>query len=195
MGVNGLKKIRGFLLIFLVTGASSAFAAPETILKKRVSVEAVVVSSACSVSIDGGSGARSNQISFGQYNKSLRSGVLSRDFSIKLFERGATTPGCSAFLAGSGLVSLNFGYDSPGQLDAEGVVTTGVGSGVRILVSSTDSGEASSLAPITSSNKVIRYSTAFATRGVFGFNAQVKGLDRAKAGDYRGKLSVMVSYK
>ncbi|KAB1457259.1 hypothetical protein [Vibrio panuliri] len=183
------------LFLVLVTGANSVFAAPETILKKRVSVEAVVVSSTCSVSIDGGSGARNNQISFGQYNKSLRAGMLSRNYSIKLFERGSTTPGCSAFLVGSGLVSLNFGYNSPWQLDATGVVTTGVGSGVRILVSPTDVGEASSLAPITSSNKVIRYSTAFATRGVFGFNAQVTGLDRAKVGDYRGNLSVMVSYQ
>ncbi|WP_081251077.1 type 1 fimbrial protein [Aliivibrio fischeri] len=171
-----------------------AHATPEILLKSKLNIGGVVVGSACSVIVESGT-SRNGRIDFGQYNQELRIGGSSKLFSVKLFENNAGVPGCSAFLAGSGLVSLAFGDTSSKQLDEKGVITRGAGGNVRIAISSTDTGKVSNQRIITANNSVLKYPQEFASKGVFGFNAKVEGLDSAAAGRYQGSLSLVVSYK
>lgn len=183
-----------YLLLLMWLGTSIAYAAPEMLLKSRIHVEGIVVGSACSVVIESGT-SRSGVIDFGRYNKALRTGALNKLFSIKLFENKDTTPGCSAFLAGSELVTLTFGDRSTNQLDELGVITRGAGDSVRIAISSTDAGKVSNQSKITSKNMALTYPQDFAAKGVFGFNARVEQLEGATTGDYHGSLSLVVTYQ
>ena len=73
---------------------------------------------------------KDSRLVFGTFRKSTRTPVPPWDFTVRLYETGATVQGCSAFLAGQ-VATLNFGH--PGQLDAGGVVTRGVGDGIRVV--------------------------------------------------------------
>ena len=88
-----------------------------------------VVASTCHVVVDV-EGNKDSRLVFGTFRKSTRTPVPPRDFTVRLYETGATVQGCSAFLAGQ-VATLNFGH--PGQLDAGGVVTRGAGDGIRVV--------------------------------------------------------------
>ncbi|EOA8958781.1 fimbrial protein [Vibrio harveyi] len=179
------------ILLIGILSAASVYANTEVLFKHQFDISGVVVASSCSVTVESGTSKR-GLINFGQYNQSKSEGDLTQPFSVKLYEPGSSTPGCSAFWAGSRLVTLKFG--DQGQLDARGVVTRGAGDDIRIAITSTDR-EASNQDVISSKNSVLAYPQDFATKGVFGFSAKAEGLDSAMPGDYRGSLSLVVSYK
>lgn len=102
------------VLLFLVGRALSAV--------QRTIFSADTVASACHMIVDTDRSGSSGRLTFGTYRKSTAVPVLPADFTVCLYESGATVQGCSVFLAGR-VVTLDFG--NPGQLDAAGVVTRG----------------------------------------------------------------------
>lgn len=171
--------------------ATHVYASEIIVLRHQFNISGVVVASTCSVSVES-EGSQDGVINFGQYNQAKEEGGLTKPFSVKLYEIGASEPGCSAFLAGIGDVSLTFG--NQGQLDTKGVVTHGAGDNIRVAITAIDT-EASNHKVITSKNAKLTYPKIFSTKGVFNFNAKAEGLDAATLGDYRGSLSLVVSYK
>lgn len=119
-----MKKIKILFLLLLAGGGLSHASVQKTLFS------ADVVASACHVVVDA-DGTGSSRLTFGTYRKSSAAPVPPRDFTVRLYETGATVQGCSAFLAGQ-IATLNFG--NPGQLDGQGVVTRGAGDGIRIDV-------------------------------------------------------------
>lgn len=181
--------------VWLLSSLVSVAAYAESpLLKTTVSIDGIVVGSSCSVVVDNGV-SRSGVIDFGLYNTAMRSGPVDKPFQIKLYEKGSVDAGCSAFLAGSGLVTFSFGDKEAGQLDKQGVVTQGAGDGVRIAITSTDIGKVSSTQVVSSVMPKLTYPKDFASLGVFGFNARAVGLESASAGSYHGSLSLVVSYQ
>ncbi|ECG7009964.1 fimbrial protein, partial [Salmonella enterica subsp. enterica] len=114
------------LFLLLLAGGGLSHASVQKTL-----FSADVVASACHVVVDADSTGNSGRLTFGTYRKSTGASVPPRDFTVRLYETGATVQGCSAFLAGQ-IATLNFG--NPGQLDGQGVVTRGAGDGIRIDV-------------------------------------------------------------
>ncbi|WNI84230.1 fimbrial protein [Citrobacter portucalensis] len=157
---------------------------------QRVIFSADVVASACHVRVDA-DGAGNNLLTFGTYRKSTGAAVPPRDFTIRLFESGATVQGCSAFLAGQ-VATLQFG--NPGQLDAAGVVTQGAGEGIRVDIRATD-GQAGWRERITAGHAAVNYPVDFAARGQFRFTARPVFPADVKAGEYAGALSFVVTYQ
>lgn len=157
---------------------------------QRTIITADVVASACHVSV-GADGSGQNSITFDTYHKSSGERIQPREFTIRMYETGATVLGCSAFLSGK-QATLEFG--NPGQLDSGGVVTRGAGDGIRIEVSGKDS-QADYKGPITSDNRKINYPVDFAAKGQFRFKAQPLIPDNVKAGEYTGALSFIVTYQ
>lgn len=190
-GVNMKKR---YLILIGLLSMANAHAAQNVLLKKQISIAGTVVASSCSVSIETGT-SRVGFLDFGEYNQSSRSGGITKPFVVKLFENGATSPGCSAFYAGGEFVSIEFGDKGNQQLDERGVITKGAGDNIRIAITSTDTGKVSNQDAITSKNSILKYPRDFAVKGQFGFNAHANGLDVAKAGRYSGSLSLVVSYK
>ncbi|MGL5236688.1 MAG: fimbrial protein [Plesiomonas shigelloides] len=184
-----MRYIISILLIF-----SEGLFAAENIINTRTELEGTVVSSVCSIAIEGDRG-RLGVIDLGQYNQATHQGSGGKTFWLKLYEEGATLPGCDAFLAGGDKVTLTFGDKNLQQLDARGVITRGAGDGVRLRISSLDANNVSSVEPLTFIHQTLSYPTSFAAKGVFGFRVQPTGLNLAKAGVYQGELSVVVSYK
>lgn len=180
-----------YLALIGMLGFSQACDAQNIVLKHHFDISGVVVASTCSVSVES-NGSQNGVVDFGQYNQAKEKGGVTKSFSVKLYENGASKPGCSAFYAGIGDISLAFG--NQGQLDRKGVVTHGAGNGIRIAITATDS-EASNHKVITSDNSKIMYPKEFSTKGIFNFSAKTEGLDVAKPGDYHGALSLVVSYK
>lgn len=123
-----MKKIKILFLLLLAGGGLSHASVQKTLFS------ADVVASACHVVVDA-DGTGSSRLTFGTYRKSSAAPVPPRDFTVRLYETGATVQGCSAFLAGQ-IATLNFG--NPGQLDGQGVVTRGAGDGIRIDVRAAD---------------------------------------------------------
>lgn len=123
-----MKKIKIFYLLLLAGGGLSHASV------QKILFSADVVASACHVVVDA-DGTGSSRLTFGTYRKSSAAPVSPRDFTVRLYETGATVQGCSAFLAGQ-IATLNFG--NPGQLDGQGVVTRGAGDGIRIDVRAAD---------------------------------------------------------
>ncbi|OIN26561.1 type 1 fimbrial protein [Vibrio mediterranei] len=188
--------MKNMLPILFVILSSNCFAA--SLISAKTNISGHVVASVCTITISDGSARSLSEgvIDFGVYNKSTRTGMPEKSIVINLFEPGAEQPGCSAFKAGSsGLVKFKFGDEGADQLDSRGVVTRGAGDGVRIAISSVDSGHVSSVAKITADNNVLSYPSSFATQGVFNFKARVEGLDSATSGTYSGSLSLVVSYE
>ncbi|EHC58531.1 K88 fimbrial protein A precursor [Salmonella enterica subsp. enterica serovar Minnesota str. A4-603] len=114
-----MKKIKILFLLLLAGGGLSHASVQKTLFS------ADVVASACHVVVDadgtGGTGSSrltfidgtgSSRLTFGTYRKSSAAPVPPRDFTVRLYETGATVQGCSAFLAGQ-IATLNFG--NPGQ--------------------------------------------------------------------------------
>ncbi len=183
------------ILILLFT-PMVAFASSKIAFKSQTYINGTVVGSACSVVVDSGA-SRHGLIEFGTYdkNQSNRRGTTSQPFTIKLYEKQASEPGCSAFLAGNNSVTFSFGDKSFKQLDKRGVITKGAGDNIRISISSTDIGVVNNRNPITANNTQLTYPNQFAAKGVFGFMATAIGLDNAEVGDYFGSLSLVVTYQ
>lgn len=79
---------------------------------ERIIFSVDVVSSACYVKVDADSIGNSGRLTFGTYRKSTGASVPPRDFTVRLYEAGATVQGCSAFKAGQ-VATLDFG--NPGN--------------------------------------------------------------------------------
>lgn len=96
-----MKKIKILFLLLLAGGGLSHASVQKTLFS------ADVVASACHVVVDA-DGTGSSRLTFGTYRKSSAAPVPPRDFTVRLYETGATVQGCSAFLAGQ-IATLNFG--------------------------------------------------------------------------------------
>ncbi|WP_426347877.1 fimbrial protein [Cronobacter universalis] len=159
-------------------------------LVQRTVFSADVVASACHVVVDA-NGTNNSRLTFGTYRKSTAAPVPPRDFTVRLYEPGASVQGCSAFLAGQ-TATLSFG--NPGQLDAAGVITKGAGNGIRIDVRALDA-QADFRGRLTQQNHDINYPVDFASKGQFRFRAQPIFPADAKAGEYSGALTFVVTYQ
>lgn len=157
---------------------------------QRVIFSADVVASACHIRVDA-DGAGNNLLTFSPYRKSTGAAIPPRDFTIRLYESGATVQGCSAFLTGQ-VATIQFG--NPGQLDDRGVVTRGAGDGVRIDVRAAD-GVADWRERLTSEHDQVNYPVNFAAQGQFRFTAQPVFPSNVRAGEYDGALSFVVTYQ
>ena len=113
-----MKNLSLSVLLLLAGGGVSHAAVQKTVFS------ADVVASACHVVVEADSTGNSGRLTFGAYRRSTGASVPTRDFTVRLYESGATVQGCSAFKAGQ-VATLDFG--NPGQLDAGGVVTRGAG--------------------------------------------------------------------
>lgn len=118
-----MKKIKILFLLLLAGGGLSHASVQKTLFS------ADVVASACHVVVDA-DGTGSSRLTFGTYRKSSAAPVPPRDFTVRLYETGATVQGCSAFLAGQ-IATLNFG--NPGQLDGQGVVIRAANRAARLI--------------------------------------------------------------
>ncbi|MFZ5316487.1 fimbrial protein [Enterobacter asburiae] len=179
-----MRKIHFFILFLLMGGRFSYAAIQKTIFS------ADVVASACHVMVYV-DGTGSSRLTFDTFRKSTQVTVPTRDFTVRLYESGATVQGCSAFLA-SQVAMLDFG--NPGQLDAAGVVTRGAGDGIRIDVRAVDA-QADYRDRLTLTNHSVNYPVDFAARGQFRFRAQPLIPANVKAGEYSGALTFVVTYQ
>lgn len=157
---------------------------------QRTIFSADVVASACHVVIDG-NGTGQGQLTFDTFRKSSGVSVQPQEFTVHLYENGASVQGCSAFQAGQ-IATLDFG--NPGQLDAAGVITRGAGDGIRVDVRAVDA-QADYRERITQANHTVNYPVNFATKGQFRFRAQPVMPADVKAGEYTGALSFVVTYQ
>ncbi|WP_239043205.1 fimbrial protein [Citrobacter freundii] len=178
-----MKYLSLSVFLLLVGGAHAAV--------QRTIFSADVVASACHVVVDTDSSGNSGRLTFGTYRKSTAAPVPPADFTVRLYESGATVQGCSAFLAGRG-VTLDFG--NSGQLDAAGVVTRGAGDGIRIDVRAIDT-QADYRDRLTQDRHSVNYPVDFATKGQFRFRAQPVFPANVKAGEYTGALTFVVTYQ
>lgn len=180
-----MRPING--LIFLLLAESGDVCASYI---QRTVFSADIVASACHVSVDADGGGN-NRLTFATFRKSAATSVPPRDFTVRLYETGASVEGCSAFLAGE-LATLQFG--NTGQLDAAGVVTRGAGDGIRIDVRAQDE-QADHRGRITAAENTVNYPVDFAARGRFRFRAQPIIPADVRAGEYTGALTFVVTYQ
>ncbi|XEH50420.1 fimbrial protein [Edwardsiella tarda] len=173
------------LILLLLAVEGPSYAAIQ-----RTLFRADVVASACHVVVDA-DGTGSGRLAFGTYRKSSALPVAAGDFSVRLYETGATVQGCSAFLTGQ-IATLDFG--NPGQLDAAGVVTRGAGDGIRIDVRAVDA-QADYRGRLTQDNHSVNYPVDFAAKGQFRFRAQPVFPADVQAGEYAGALTFVVTYQ
>ncbi len=150
-----------------------------------------VVASACHIMVNADNFDNSGRLTFGTYRKSMSMSVPSRDFSVQLYESGATVAGCSAFKVGS-VVTLNFG--NQGQLDEHGIVIHGDGDGIRMDVRALDS-QSDYQGRLTINNHVVNYPSEFAMKGLFRFRVHPIFPPDVKAGPYHGALTFTVTYQ
>ncbi|ELG93095.1 type 1 fimbrial protein [Escherichia sp. E3659] len=181
-----MKKALLLVCVFFFTGGGVSHAAVQ-----KTVFSADVVASACHVVVDADSIGNSGRLTFGTYRKSTGASVPPRDFTVRLYESGATVQGCSAFQAGQ-VATLDFG--NPGQLDAGGVVTRGAGDGIRVDVRAVDA-QADYRGRLTQDSHSVNYPVDFAARGQFRFRAQPEFPKDVKAGEYSGALTFVVTYQ
>lgn len=186
LGVLLIKKTKLLFISLLVLMTPIAVKAAM----QRTVFSADVVASACHISVNA-DGAGNNRLIFNTFRKSTATTVPPREFTIRLFESGATVQGCSAFAAGQ-VATVQFG--NPGQLDAAGVVTRGAGDGIRIDVRATDE-QADYSGRLTTAKSSVNYPIDFATKGQFRFRAQPLIPTDVSAGEYNGALSFVVTYQ
>lgn len=180
-----MKNLSLSVLLLLAGGGVSHAAVQKTVFS------ADVVASACHVVVDADSTGNSGRLTFGTYRKSTGVSVPPRDFTVRLYESGATVQGCSAFQAGQ-VATLDFG--NPGQLDAGGVVTRGAGDGIRVDVRAVDT-QADYRGRLTQDSHSVNYPVEFAAKGQFRFRAQPVFPANVKAGEYTGALTFVVTYQ
>lgn len=178
------KKVRicVFLSFFVVFAATA---------EQRTVFNANVVASACHVVVDADSTGNSGRLTFGTYRKSTGVAVPPRNFTVRMYESGATVQGCSAFQAGR-VATLDFG--NPGQLDAGGVITRGAGDDIRVDVRAVDT-QADYRGRLTQDNHSVNYPVDFAAKGLFRFRAQPVFPVNVKTGEYTGALTFVVTYQ
>ncbi|EAO6898643.1 fimbrial protein [Salmonella enterica] len=181
-----MRKILLFIAFLPLISKADTFSLPA----QRIIFSAEVVASACHVRVDA-DGTGNNLLSFAPYRKASGTAVEPRDFTVRLYESGATIQGCSAFLTGQ-IATLEFG--NPGQLDAGGVVTRGGGEMIRIDVRALDE-RAGWRGRITDGQNQVNYPVDFATQGQFRFRAQPLFPADTRAGEYEGALSFVVTYQ
>ncbi|HAH3058716.1 TPA: fimbrial protein, partial [Escherichia coli] len=143
------------MFLLLVAGVFSHAAVQKTVFS------ADVVASTCHVVVEADSSGNSGRLTFGTYRRSTGASVPPRDFTVRLYESGATVQGCSAFKAGQ-IATLDFG--NPGQLDAGGVVTRGAGDGIRVDVRAVDT-QADYRGRLTQDSHSVNYPVEFAAKG------------------------------
>lgn len=180
-----MRKISFFIFLFLAGEGTSHAAVQKTVFS------ADVVASACHVVIDADNSGNSGKLTFGTYRKSTGASVPPREFTVRLYESGATVQGCSAFKAGQ-VATLDFG--NPGQLDTGGVVTRGAGDGIRVDVRAVDT-QADYRERLTQNSHLVNYPVEFAAKGQFRFRAQPIFPADVKAGEYTGALTFVVTYQ
>ncbi|WP_435249449.1 fimbrial protein [Vibrio sp. nBUS_14] len=163
----------------------------ELVTKQLLKIEATIVASTCFVYIESNQG--SGIIDFGEYDKYHSSKNIVERFKVKIYEPGASLPGCSAFKAGTDNVTLGFG--NKGQLDENGVVTKGAGDKIRIQINSEDNSFSNNSHFISSKNNKYIYPRKFAELGSFKFRAKLDGLEDSTLGEFKGSLSLIVVYK
>lgn len=183
-----LRNIRAHICVFLFSLCGGGEAEAST---QRIVFSADIVASACHVVVDADSNGNSGQLTFGTYRKSTGTPVPPRDFTVRLYESGATVQGCSAFQTGR-VATLDFG--NPGQLDAGGVVTRGAGDGIRVDVRAVDT-QADYRGRLTQDSHSVNYPVDFAVKGQFRFRAQPVFPANVKAGEYTGALTFVVTYQ
>ncbi|EGF7348273.1 type 1 fimbrial protein [Escherichia coli] len=178
--------MRKYYIIFtlIITSVAEGY-------EHRIVFNADVVGSACHVVVDADSSGNSGRVIFGTYRKSTGMSVPPRDFTVRLYESGATVQGCSAFRVGQ-VATLDFG--NPGQLDAGGVVTHGAGDGIRVDVRAVDA-QADYCGRLTQNRHSVVYPVDFAARGQFRFRAHPVFPADVKAGEYTGALTFVVTYQ
>ncbi len=185
---NYVIHLQAFALLLMAGAGNDVIAASV----QRTVFTADVVASACHVVVDAdNSGNNSGRLTFGTYRRSTGTPVQPREFTVRLYESGATVQGCSAFQAGQ-VATLDFG--NPGQLDAAGVVTRGAGDGIRVDVRAVDP-QADYRGRLTQNNHSVNYPVDFAARGQFRFRAQPEFPAMVKAGEYTGALTFVVTYQ
>lgn len=150
---------------------------------QRTVFSADVVASACHVVVEAEGAGNSSRLTFDTYRKSTAAAVPPRDFTVRLYESGATVQGCSAFRAGQ-IATLDFG--NPGQLDA--------GDGIRVDVRAVDT-QADYRGRLTQGSHSVNYPVEFAAKGQFRFRAQPVFPANVKAGEYTGALTFVVTYQ
>ncbi|SQM97435.1 K88 fimbrial protein A [Escherichia coli] len=180
-----MKKLLLAVILFMTKSGISQAAIQKTVFS------ADVVASSCHVVVEADRAGNSGQLTFNTYRKSTAAPVPPRDFTLRMYESGATVQGCSAFKAGQ-IATLDFG--NPGQLDAGGVVTRGAGDGIRVDVQAVDP-QADYRGRLTQGNNSINYPVEFAEKGQFRFRAQPVFPANVQAGEYTGALTFVVSYQ
>ncbi|TBL77971.1 fimbrial protein [Obesumbacterium proteus] len=176
-----------FIMVFIT---STAHAGDIIHKSTRVIFSAEVVSSACHVRVSSDS-AGNNLLTFVTYNRATRTSVPPQSFSIRFYESGSFSQGCTAFLVGQ-VATLSFG--NPGQLDSGGVVTHGAGDQVRIDVRAIDS-QADYRGFINLSAHTVNYPVDFAAKGELRFTARPVFPDKVLTGEYSGALTFVVEYR
>lgn len=176
-------------ILFVFSVAVLGFHSSCLAVVQRIVFVADVVASVCHVVVEADSTGNSGRLTFGTYRKST--GGASRDFTVHLYESGATVQGCSAFKAGR-VATLDFG--NPGQLDAGGVVTRGAGDGIRVDVRAVDT-QADYRGRLTQDSHSVNYPVDFAAKGQFRFRALPVFPADVKAGEYTGALTFVVTYQ
>ncbi|ELJ9584288.1 fimbrial protein, partial [Salmonella enterica] len=91
------------IFILLLFGCGAVHASVQ-----RTVFSADVVASACHVVVEAEGAGNSSRLTFDTYRKSTAAAVPPRDFTVRLYESGATVQGCSAFRAGQ-IATLDFG--------------------------------------------------------------------------------------
>lgn len=189
--IRFLKKVNSSAIILMVLIFPVFQVAAEQVINvHRTILNATVVASACHVNIEADA-VGNNQLSFGVYNKNTNQPIVPRSISLRMYESGSSLPGCSAFLVGQ-IASIDFG--NPGQLDEQGIVTSGAGDSIRIELRSMDK-RVDSQEVITVNHHTVTFPTDFASAGEFFFQAKPIGLEKSTAGEYNGSLSFIVSYQ
>lgn len=179
-----MKKILLLLLPFFISEVTNAS------LIQRTIISADVVASACHIKVDA-DGNGNNRLVFNTYRKSTATPVPSVEFTIQMYETGASIRGCSAFTVGH-IATIDFG--NPGQLDSSGVVTRGAGDGVRIDVRAVDA-EADYKDLLTQEKHIVNYPVVFSSKGTFRFRAQPIFPSDVKSGEYSGSLTFSILYQ
>lgn len=178
-------------------------------ITQTTTLTATVVASSCVGEIitptqTGRAEGQSGTVDFGVINPKARSAPV-RFFSLRLSEFAGGDTGCSAFEAYGRqypVATLTFGDVGQRQLDENGVILRyddGSDAQLRVQVSPQDAEGifVQSGAPgyITSTYTDVAYPIAFATKGLFGFQAALSQWAQVKSGRFSGSLTVTVAYR
>lgn len=170
---------------------------------------ATIVASSCvgeilTLNSSGRAAGRAGTVDFGVINPKSRTAPV-RQFSLRLSEMVGGKTGCSAFEAYGRqypVATLSFGDAGNTQLDDAGVILRyddGTDTRMRVRVSplNAEGTFPTSGAPgyVTATHSHVVYPIAFATQGMFDFQATLSQWQAAKSGAFSGALTVTVVYR